>query len=306
MRVSVDREYRVQFAHLQVFLAVVEEGSFAAAARKLWISPSRATERVQQLERSLGVSLLDRSSRRLEPTQAGLALVPRAQAVAREFELIRALFPEDRDTGLRVGMRSLPLPFRERVRVLLERAVGVDRLTILPLDTRTQLNLLDTARLDCGFIWSVPPEPIATVPILSERLAVAVPAASPQAAHSVIHPRDLAGLRLASIVDPMTIPADLGSFLEYLPQVDIVNAAVANALYMLVSGGKHCAFVPAETTEHASLSSETRRNVVVKPLAEPVPTLCTHLAWRGDLEQAPLLAAAVTQFEHTFREPEVH
>ncbi|HBR96747.1 MAG TPA: LysR family transcriptional regulator [Gammaproteobacteria bacterium] len=60
-----------QLRHLAVFAAVVDAGSFAAAARLLHTSRSRVSEQVAQLERALGVRLLQRSTRRLKLTAEG-------------------------------------------------------------------------------------------------------------------------------------------------------------------------------------------------------------------------------------------
>ncbi|PQP20029.1 LysR family transcriptional regulator [Rhodococcus opacus] len=295
----------MQLVHFEVFLAVVRERSFAGAAKSLWVSPSRVTERMQQLERELGVTLVDRSTRDLTPTQAGRALIPRAEIIVQEFELVRALFPDEEEAPVRVGMRSLPEDFRERLQHEMEVAIGKERLTVLPLDPRTQLELLLSGRLDCGFTWDVPPAPLLSIPVLIETMAVVVPATARFAALDVIRPQDLAGLRMASTIDPQTMPVPgLRSYLDHLPHVDIVNAAVANATYLLVSGGKHCSFVGEASTDHHSLSSTTRRNVLIKSLAEPKPRLTSYLVWRPSAEEAPELSPLLAHLRRRFVRPE--
>lgn len=66
---------------LRVFLAVVEQGSFSAAARALGRAQSAVTYAVQHLEAQAGLSLFDRSAYRPVLTEAGRALLPRAQGV---------------------------------------------------------------------------------------------------------------------------------------------------------------------------------------------------------------------------------
>jgi DNA-binding transcriptional LysR family regulator len=61
-------------AHLEdvaVFVSVVEEGSFANAARRLKLPPTTVSRRVRQLEEGLGVRLLHRTTRSLALTEAG-------------------------------------------------------------------------------------------------------------------------------------------------------------------------------------------------------------------------------------------
>src|SRR5579859_819835 len=73
------------FDQLQVMLAVVETGSFSAAARRLNRAQSAVTYAVQRLEEQLGTALFDRASYRPVLTEAGRALLPRAQRIADEL-----------------------------------------------------------------------------------------------------------------------------------------------------------------------------------------------------------------------------
>ena len=59
--------------HLKVFVEVVQQGSFAAAARKFDIDPSVVTRAITALEKDLGLRLLERTTRQLLLTPAGKA-----------------------------------------------------------------------------------------------------------------------------------------------------------------------------------------------------------------------------------------
>lgn len=68
-------------AQLTAFAAVVEEGSFDAAARRLHITPSAVSQRIKALESQMG-QVLVRRSRPSRPTEAGQVLVRLAGQVA--------------------------------------------------------------------------------------------------------------------------------------------------------------------------------------------------------------------------------
>lgn len=82
---------RVDLAHLAVFAAVVDEGSFDAAARRLHVTPSAVSQRVKALESRMGQVLLKRT-RPVVATEAGAVLVRLAGQIALvEGEALAAL-----------------------------------------------------------------------------------------------------------------------------------------------------------------------------------------------------------------------
>ena len=64
---------------LAAFCAVVERRSFSQAAERLGVTQPAVSLQVRALEKRLGTQLLDRSGRRVEPTEAGLRLFRGAQ-----------------------------------------------------------------------------------------------------------------------------------------------------------------------------------------------------------------------------------
>jgi DNA-binding transcriptional LysR family regulator len=71
----------MQKTELEILLAVVDHGSFSAAARELGYTPSAVGKRVQQLEQRLKVPLLMRSTRRMTLTGAGRRYAEEARDV---------------------------------------------------------------------------------------------------------------------------------------------------------------------------------------------------------------------------------
>ncbi|WP_459615049.1 LysR family transcriptional regulator [Bordetella sp. 2513F-2] len=70
-----------QLAELEVFIAVVETGSFSAAARRLARSPSAISKLISRMEARLGTLLFERSSREVRLTEAGHTLHREGQRV---------------------------------------------------------------------------------------------------------------------------------------------------------------------------------------------------------------------------------
>lgn len=71
---------------LAVFVAVVQQGSLAAAARALRRSPAAITRTLNALENRLACTLIERTTRRLATTPAGAALFERAKSVLEAYQ----------------------------------------------------------------------------------------------------------------------------------------------------------------------------------------------------------------------------
>lgn len=80
------------------FVAVVEGGSISEAARRLRLSKSVVSERLAELEKTLGSVLVHRTTRKLTLTEDGLAFLERARRITREMEAAVTDMAERRGT----------------------------------------------------------------------------------------------------------------------------------------------------------------------------------------------------------------
>ena len=98
---------------MDAFVHVVDHGGFSEAARRIGISKSAVSKQVAALEDRLGVRLLNRTTRRVNPTEIGNAYYERAKHVlagaAEADEMVTAMQSAPRGT-LRV---SVPVNFGE-------------------------------------------------------------------------------------------------------------------------------------------------------------------------------------------------
>jgi DNA-binding transcriptional LysR family regulator len=95
---------------MRVFQQVVDEGGFAAAARKLALAPAVVTRLVGDLEAHLGVRLLQRTTRRLSLTPAGEAYLARLRPILAEIEEADAMaHAHSREMSGSVRILSTPM-----------------------------------------------------------------------------------------------------------------------------------------------------------------------------------------------------
>lgn len=76
----------VTLRQLRIFRAVVDEGSFSNAARALHLTQPAVSLQVKELERDCGLPLLERSGRRIRPTEAGRELMRSAHLIDQELK----------------------------------------------------------------------------------------------------------------------------------------------------------------------------------------------------------------------------
>jgi DNA-binding transcriptional LysR family regulator len=88
----------IKIEGITAFVSVVESGSVSEAARRLRLSKSVVSERLAELERSLGGMLLHRTTRKLTLTEDGTAFLERASRIVQEIEEASAEMAERRGT----------------------------------------------------------------------------------------------------------------------------------------------------------------------------------------------------------------
>lgn len=74
-----------ELRHLRYLLAVAEHGSFTRAAEELRVSQPTLSQQIRQLERTVGVQLLDRSGRTVRATDAGAVYLHHARRALRDL-----------------------------------------------------------------------------------------------------------------------------------------------------------------------------------------------------------------------------
>jgi LysR family transcriptional regulator, low CO2-responsive transcriptional regulator len=145
---------------LAAFCEVVERSSFSEAAARLGVTQPAVSQQVRSLEERLGTQLLDRSGRRVEPTEAGLRLYRGAQRLlALEEQLLEDLVEPDAplrgtlEIGASTGPAAIVLPLllcrfqRDNVELRVHLSVSDTQSVVeLVADRRLQLGIVGAAR----------------------------------------------------------------------------------------------------------------------------------------------------------------
>jgi DNA-binding transcriptional LysR family regulator len=211
----------MELRQLRAFLEVVTQGHFGRAAARLNLTQPALTQRIQSLERELGVQVLNRNAREVTLTPAGEVLLPYATTLVRvEDRAVSGLSDYAAGLGGRLRLAYMTngdvlLPgrimaqFRERF-----PSVSVETSSGSPADS---IEGLQRGDLDAAFI-AVPhdlPRGIALRSIAREAIVIAVPTGHRLAAFDPVPVTELADESLV-IVPHAVNPSVVVSFERWL------------------------------------------------------------------------------------------
>ena len=172
----------MEFRHLRYFVAVAEELSFTRAATVLHVAQSAVSAQIRYLEDSVGVTLLERNSRRVELTNAGRTFLLGAKKILFDLE-------ENARQARRIGRAEtghLAIGFigaqsHEWMPLVLKRfrqKYPDVEVTLREMVPSAQLEALSTHRLDLGAVGAIdgkPPAGLQVECIVEEEPLVGVP-----------------------------------------------------------------------------------------------------------------------------------
>ncbi|GAA2166874.1 LysR family transcriptional regulator [Actinomadura napierensis] len=184
--------------HLTCFVAVAEELHFGRAAERLGMAQPPLSQRIQRLERELGVRLFDRSSRKVELTAPGRLLLEDARDILTRVDRVYSLAERARlgEVGtVRAGLPSdlggpivaaLIAAFRDRRPDL--------RLDLRETGTAEQVRALSDGALDAGIVrHPCDSRGLGLGPMLGQPVGVLLPEDAGLAASPEVHLADLGG-----------------------------------------------------------------------------------------------------------------
>ncbi|MCK6211615.1 LysR family transcriptional regulator [Georgenia sp. EYE_87] len=291
----------MELRQLQYFVTVVDERSVSQAAVRLHMTQPPLSTSMRQLEKEIGVPLLRRHARGVEPTDAGLFLAEEARRLLRHLDDVQV---RARAVGAgrlgRLGIATVTagswhlLP--SILRAFHRRApdVDLDVEDVLPDEVVERVR---DRRAGVGLVYCADTQTLArsaaagleTAVARREPLVAVVPRDHPAASASVIDLRDLAD-------EPWIVPSARASFAG-LPEIlrrawqeagvaprHQRSSATPTTALALVVGGQGVTVLPS------SVNAVAGPEVRVAPLQQPVPPLEAAVVWPAGAP-SPVLSA---------------
>ncbi len=204
---------------LKLFRDLGQTRSLTRAAELSGISPSAASQQIQEMERNLGIDLLDRSTRPLSLTAAGRLYQDLCRDVLRRNEEFHAALGElksEVEGTVRVAsIYSVGLVEMTQLEAEFQKRQPNVRLAVDYLRPEKVYEAVLSDRSDVGLVsYPEPTREICVTPWRNEEMVVAVPPGHPLAGRESVGAADLNGLEFIAFDEELPIRREVDRYLK--------------------------------------------------------------------------------------------
>ncbi|OZA13903.1 MAG: DNA-binding transcriptional regulator OxyR [Hydrogenophilales bacterium 17-62-8] len=269
---------------LKYLVALADYGHFGKAAEACFITQSTLSTQIKKLEGFLGVTLFDRSLKRVTPTPIGREILQAARNIVEETERIRqvakhAQDPMTRTINLGVIPTLGPYYLPHALTLMHKKHPGL-RLLLREEMTPQVLEHLNDGKLDAGLLaLPVTDESLRVEPLFYEPFYAALPAGHALAAHAELTVFDIMAEKLLLL--------DEGHCLRD-QALDVcgagsrgreeVRATSLETLRQMVGMGLGVTLLPALAVDAGPRTS--KKNIEIRPFNAPPPGRTIGFVWR--------------------------
>ena len=266
----------MEIRELQYFVAVAEELHFGKAAERLDIAQPPLSRTIAQLERRLGVTLLERTSRKVTLTSAGSVLLAEARSILSAVATAERRTQEAAQSQPRLILAVKTGTAGDLLAKLLDayRAKpGAATVELLLCEAHQHQRLLLSGHADVGLLHLPfdPAEGLDTETLFTEKQVAVLPTSHPLAGRAQLQTAELAALPdlpLARWCKPDgSYPDGPGPEVHNLSQI-----------FQLIALGRATVVVPE------SAAADLRRDLVTVPISD-APPVTTVIAWPAQSRQ---------------------
>ncbi len=277
----------MELHHVRAFLAVAEELHFGRAATRLHMAQPPLSRTIQQLERQLGASLFDRTTRKVRLTPQGQALLEPARAIVAAFETAeRAVnYAGPLDFGrVAVGFAgpSSHGLIRQLAQTVRREAPGIELVLSSAMFGSEALNQLARGELDLAIVrWDSAPPGMSSRVVRVDRFVIVLPE------DHVLADRPTIAMTELAEENWVFLPAASGSSLLHTTRV---RAEAAGFVPRIVQHGPDtwvilalvAAGVGITLTVDTVFHHAPPDGLAVVPLDDNGEVAFTRLVWRSD------------------------
>jgi len=269
---------------LKYLVALADHGHFGKAAESCFITQSTLSTQIKKLEDFLGVTLFDRSLKRVTPTPIGREILQAARNIVEEAERIRELAKHAQDPMARTIHLGViptlgPYYLPHALTLVHKKHPGLRMLLREEMTPQILEHLVD-GKLDAGLLaLPVTDDSLRVEPLFYEPFYAALPAGHPLARRDV--------LKVSDIMSEKLLLLDEGHCLRD-QALDVcgtgsrgreeVRATSLETLRQMVGMGLGLTLLPALSVDAGP--RQNKKAVEIRPFKSPPPGRTIALVWR--------------------------
>lgn len=284
----------MQLQQLRYLVALDDHRSFTAAAEACHVAQPALSQQIRRLERELGVTLVDRTTRQVRVNEAGGRLIDRARRAIAEVDA--GIAELDALAGIRAGrvaigaMQTLgPFDLSLLLATFHHRYPDVE-LAVREEPSETLADMLRSDRLDVAFLsvtHRIQGQGLEFKRLATEEVVAVLPPAHPLARRRRLRMAELAderfvAFREGAMLRRLLVSAAEGAGFEARVAFESNEAARVRAL---VARGLGVSILPRSDVEGAGV------DVASASLEQPALSRDVTLVWRGQRSLGPAAAA---------------
>ena len=283
---------------LKYIIAVAETRHFGKAAARCFVSQPTLSGQIKKLEDELGIAIFERTSRSVEVTPVGAAILQHAYQILEQAKVIEQLAQAHQDPfagPLRVGAIPTLSPYLMPLILLpIKKQYPQMKLVLSEELTDTLLQRLRNHEIDAALLATPVEEPdLEAVPLFDEPFYIAYPRQHPFYDKEKITRRDLESVELLLLAEGHCLAQqamDVCRLKQRQEQGEMADlrAASLETLLQLVAAGFGCTLIPA-LAMRGSWSSGS--GVVAQPLELPDAYRRVSLVFRHSFPRRQALEA---------------
>ena len=273
----------MELRRIAYFVAVARHEHFTRAAEEVGVAQPALSQQIRQLERELGVRLLDRTTRRVQLTDAGWAFLARAERLLADAARAQAEMQEFagflRGRVVIGALPSLEETWLPHVLMRFHRRYPGLEIALREETTAQLLELLERGRIDLAVVHEGGdvPRGLTITPLFTEDIVLVVAPEHPLAARervalSALRDQPWILIKPGSVIRQVVLDAVAGA--GFTPRIAFESAAV-QPIRALAAAGLGVAFLPR------SVAVAMGPPVAVVEIEPPTPTRTVALAWRA-------------------------
>lgn len=267
---------------LEYLIALAEHKHFRRAADACGVSQPTLSGQLRKLEDELGTVLLERTSRKVLFTQSGMMLVEQAKSVLREVKILKEMASnqgKEMAGPLHIGIIPTLSPYLAPIIVpSLKQRFPELELYLYEMQTPHLVDHLNSGQLDCAILaQGKESDPFISVPILKERMMLAVSQQHPWAVREQVPLQALQNMEMLLLDDGHCLRSQT---LDYCMSVGAqenthFKATSLETLRNMVAANSGVTFMPELAAKHAS-----HKGICYLDLIDPEPYRAIGLIYR--------------------------